>query len=175
MLAGLGGIALWMEGYVDNPPVRGGEEVSRAHFLTAEAKEKGEYTAYAPGPDDLGEVMGARAIVGVGEGLAACLETERDAASVGWAADLVLPKGRGARRSRDHVRREPCGASIQLWFAANLRKASALGAECSADAAKPRETSVRRKEARKEGGEGVGEDVHWTVCPVIRRECSEVS
>ena len=56
-----------------------------------------------------------------------------------------------------------------------MRTASALGAECSADAAKPRETSVRRKEARKEGGEGVGEDVHWTVCPVIRRECSEVS
>ena len=111
MLAGLGGIALWMEGYVDNPPVRGGEEVSRAHFLTAEAEEKGEDTAYAPGPDDLGEVMGARAIVGVGEGLAACLETERDAASVGWAADLVLPKGRGARRSRDHVRREPWGVN----------------------------------------------------------------
>jgi len=83
--------------------------VSRAHFLTAEAEEKGEDTAYAPGPDDLGEVMGARAIVGVGEGLAACLETERDAASVGWAADLVLPRDEGRAAAATTSEESPVG------------------------------------------------------------------
>ena len=174
VLAGLGGIALWMEGDVDNPPVGGREEVCRTHFLTAEAEEKGEDAAYAPGPDNLREVVRARAMVGVGEGLAACLETERDAASMGWAADLVLPKGRGACSGCNHIRREPWGiypAVVGSEFKVGERAGSGVLGRCGEAAG-----DLSPEEGSEEGrAEGMGEDVHRTVCPMVRRECSEVS